>query len=127
MVISVSGPVNAGLMSRLGAHLRRAPEGQPVVVDLSALTLGSAERLEQLVVFLRSLSGSRVCLVCGRLSARRLLRLAGVADILPVFMSTGDAIQALLFHEDGYGPGWSMTSPPSRSAHAPSPSRAHGR
>lgn len=111
VVLSVSAPVNGSLLSKLTAHLRRAPAGQPVIIDLSALTLGNAEMLERLVVFVRSLSGSGVCLVCSRLSARRLLRLAGAADIVPIFMSTADAIQALLFHEDGYGSGWSMGGP----------------
>ena len=111
IVISVAGAISAGLSSKLDAEFRRVPGGQPVIINLSALTLGSVKMLEQLVVFLGSLASSRVCLVCGRLSARRLLRLAGAADIVPVFMTTADAVQALLRHDDGYGSGWSMTSP----------------
>ena len=123
VLISVTGALNAGLFSRLGAQLRQAPIGQPVIVNLSALTLDSARVLEQLVVFLRSYSDSHVCVVCGRLSARKLLRCAGVADIIPVFMTTADAVQALVLHADGYGPGWSVAS---ASASATSPSTTGG-
>ena len=130
-VISVTGAINPGLFSTLDAEFRRVPVGRPVIINLSGLTLGSVRVLEQLVVFLGSLSGSRVSLVCGRLSARRLLRFAGAADIVPVFMTTADAVQALLLHDQGYGSGWSMTSAtagagtaPPRGRDAPVPSGA---
>lgn len=111
VVISVGGAINAELFSELDAELRLVPVSRPVIINLNALTLGNANGLEQLVAFLRSLPGSRVCLVCGRLSARRLLRLVGAADIVPIFMTTADAMQVLILHEHGYGPGWSMTIP----------------
>lgn len=111
-VISVTGAINADLFSKLDTEFRRLPVAQPVIINLSGLTLGSVRTLEQLVFFVRSLSGSRVSLVCSRLSARRLLRFAGAADVVPVFMTTADALQALLHHDQGYGPGWSMTSAP---------------
>lgn len=123
ILISVTGAINAGLFSRLGAQLGQVPPGQPVIVNLSALTLNSARVLEQLVVFLRSYSDSHLCVVCGRLSARKLLRCAGVADIIPVFMTTADAVQALMLYEDGYGPGWSVAS---ATAAATSPSTTGG-
>lgn len=123
ILITVTGAINAGLFSRLGAQLRQVPLGQPMIVNLSALTLDSARVLEQLVVFLRSYSDSHLCVVCGRLSARKLLRCAGVADVIPVFMTAADAIQALVLHEDGFGPGWSVASV---SASATSPSTTGG-
>ena len=130
-VISVTDAINAGLFSTLDAEFRRVPVGQPVIINLSGLTLGNVRELDQLVLFLGSLSGSRVSLVCGRLSARRLLRFAGAADIVPVFMTTADAVQALLLHDQGYGSGWSMTSAttgaeaaPSRGGEAPVPAGA---
>lgn len=111
VVVSVTRTIDDGLFSKLDAEVRRAPVGEPFIINLSALTLGSARAVEQLVVFLRSLSGPRVCLVCGRLSARKLLRFAGAADIVPVFMTTADAVQALVLQRHGYGSGWSMTNP----------------
>jgi anti-anti-sigma regulatory factor len=109
VVISVGGAISAELFSELDAEFRLVPVSLPVIINLNALTLGNANVLEQLVTFLRSLPGSRVCLVCGRLSARRVLRLVGAADIVPIFMTTADAMQVLILHEQGYGPGWSMT------------------
>ena len=111
VVLSVTGAISAELFSELDAEFRLVPVRLPVIINLNALTLGNANVLEQLVSFLRSLPGSRVCLVCGRLSARRLLRLVGAADIVPIFMTTADAMQVLILHGHGYGPGWSMTIP----------------
>lgn len=97
------------MFSELDAELRLVPVSRPVILNLNALTLGNANALDQLVIFLRSLPDFRFCLVCSRLSARRLLRLIGAADIVPIFMTAADAMQVLILQEDGYGPGWSMT------------------
>lgn len=107
VVISVAGAITAELFAELDAEFRLVPVSMPVIINLNALTLGNANVLEQLVSFLRSLPRSRISLVCGRLSARRLLRLVGAADIVPIFMTTADAMQVLILHEHGYGPGWS--------------------
>ncbi|HEV2810569.1 MAG TPA: hypothetical protein VGV93_09275 [Acidimicrobiales bacterium] len=131
VVISVAGPITAELFAELDTDFRLVPVSMPVIINLNALTLGNANVLEQLVSFLGSLPRSSVCLVCGRLSARRLLRLVGAADIVPIFMTTADAMQVLILHEQGYGPGWSMTVPngaaaplaPREGSESPSASR----
>ena len=96
VIISVTRAIDEGLFSKLDAEFRRVPVRKPFIINLSALTLGSSRAVEQLVGFLRSLSGPRVCLVCSRLSARKLLRSAGAADLVPVFMTTADAVQAVV-------------------------------
>lgn len=75
-----------------------------VVVDLTDCVLTSPATAASLDVRRWGRQPGDVCIVCRRLTARRLLFHLGVA--LPVFSSVQDASQALVLGEAGYGRGW---------------------
>ncbi|MDP8986949.1 MAG: STAS domain-containing protein [Actinomycetota bacterium] len=95
-VLSLEGPAGAALFSRLQTMVR-ACSPQPVVLDITSLTIAGADGFRQLTAFLHWSSETlgRVCLVCRRLSARRLLHRSGATDAVPVFMTVEEAVGAL--------------------------------
>ena len=77
-----------------------------LLIDLSECVIIDLGVRESLVPEFWGLDSDRFCLVCGRLSGRRLLARAGLHERVAVFASTGDAHQARRMHRCGYGPGW---------------------
>lgn len=113
-VVRLDGVLDADLLAGLGPTLDAL--GRPVAVDLGTVTLVDAAAVRGMVDRLTSCATaslvpppdgrSPVCLVCDRLTGRMLLREWGVEERLPVFQSVGDAVQAHLFADAGYGEGW---------------------
>lgn len=81
-----------------------AAAGAAVVIDLSDCALTGRRALSELGGRWRN-GLAEVCLVCRRLSGRRLLARAEVR--VPVFATVEDAVQARVLHDAGYGAGWS--------------------
>ncbi|HEX9681730.1 MAG TPA: hypothetical protein VGA13_01490 [Acidimicrobiales bacterium] len=78
-----------------------------VVVDLDLATIIDARTTLRSVVRLAlDDTTPKVCLVCGRVTARILLDRAGVSAVVPVFQSVGDALQAVVMEREGFGRGW---------------------
>ena len=77
-----------------------------LLIDLSECVITDLGVRDSLVPGYWGLEPIRFCLVCSRLSGRRLLAKAGLNDRVAVFASTGDARQARSMHRSGYGPGW---------------------
>lgn len=105
-ILSLEGSAGATLFSTLQSDVVPTLSGQPVVLDITALTIAGPDAFRQLTSFLRwsseTLAG--VCLVCRRLSARRLLHRSGATDVVPVFMTVEEAVEALLAWRLGAGP-----------------------
>ena len=90
-----------------------------VVIDLDGATLTDSHRVGDLVDALASIA-PQVSLVCGRLTARRLLRSAPAADRVAVFPTVADALRRP----------WTEPSevpPPSPTAERPPPGRPRAR
>jgi hypothetical protein len=87
----------------------------PVIVDLSQITLVSAAPVMGLAAWVLGASHQpdRCCVVCPRPTARALLRKWHVTRCVAIFGSVGDALQARLFADVGYGAGW-HADPPGR-------------
>lgn len=96
-ILSLEGPAGAALFSKLQTMVR-ACSPQPVVLDITSLTIAGGDGFRQLTAFLHWSSETlgRVCLVCRRLSARRLLHRSGAAEAVPVFMTVEEAVEAVL-------------------------------
>lgn len=97
-VLSLEGPAGVALFSRLQADVVPACARQPVVFDITSLTIAGSDAFRQLTAFLQwsSETLTAVCLVCRRLSARRLLHRSRAAEVVPVFMTVEEAVAALL-------------------------------
>jgi hypothetical protein len=79
----------------LGDELGVVADTEPVLVDLSELTVGPGGRIRHLVALLNSLASPddrRVWVVAPRLSARRRLRRLGLAEAVRVAPSLGAAL-----------------------------------
>lgn len=82
--------------------LRPPPDGEGrhvTLLDRSALVTVC----EVIDVLTRT---SSCCIVAGRPSDRSMLSRWGLPTRFAVFSSVGDALQARMFAESGYGPGW---------------------
>lgn len=77
---------------------------EAVAIDVTDAVLGDRHALVELAA-VRWPDGVAVCVVCHRLSGRRLLIKAGLR--LPVFASVQDAVQARVLEAAGFGSGWS--------------------
>ncbi len=97
-IVSLEGSAGAALFSRLQDDVLPACPSRAVVVDITSLTIAGPHHFRQLTAFLHWSSETliRVGLVCRRLSARRLLHRSGAAEVIPVFMSVDEAVEALL-------------------------------
>jgi anti-anti-sigma regulatory factor len=97
-ILTLEGSATATLFSTLQADVIPACASQPVVLDITALTIAGSDGFRQLTGFLHwsSQTLTHVALVCRRLSARRLLHRSGAADLVPVFMSVDEAVSAML-------------------------------
>lgn len=87
------------VLARLAEELRSVRLPERLVIDLSEVTLLNPAVVDVLASSLRG-SGHpdrRLCVVCARLTGRRLLR-EWFGDGLEVFRSTGDALKALTHH-----------------------------
>jgi hypothetical protein len=109
-------PLPAGLVEQLEASLA----AQPVIIDLSQITLVSAAPVMGLTgwVLAASPQPDQCCVVCPRATARALLRKWHVTQCVATFGSVGDALQARRFADTGYGAGWHPDPPP---RHPPPP------
>jgi len=101
-VLSPSGVLDREVLEQLEVEL--GSRTTPVIVDLSDCTLGATDVLSELGVGRWRRASGDVCLVCRRLTGRRLLARAGVRMV--VFTSVGDAVQAWVLSAAGYGSGW---------------------
>ncbi len=79
----------------------------PVVVDLDDCVLVDPTAIDAIDVDGDGDGDLEVCIVCRRLSCRRLLARVGVTDRFAVFQRLEDALQARVLANAGYGPGWS--------------------
>ncbi|MBW3549065.1 MAG: STAS domain-containing protein [Actinobacteria bacterium] len=97
-IVSLEGSAGAALFSGLQDDVLPACPSQAVVVDITSLTIAGSHHFRQLTAFLHwsSETLSRVGLVCRRVSARRLLHRSGAAEVIPVFMTVEEAVEALL-------------------------------
>ena len=97
-IVSLEGPAGAGLFSRLQNDVLPACPPQPVVLDITSLTIDGSDNFRQLATFLHWSAETlgRVCLVCRRISARRLQHRSGAAEVIPVFLTIEEAVEALL-------------------------------
>ena len=92
-LLSVSGVVTKSV-EELREQLPPKPTTTgPVIVDLEAATLLHRAGFKQFLVELEAFSGERrLCLVCRRPSALRLLRSWGVDRLVPVFLTVDGAL-----------------------------------
>jgi anti-anti-sigma factor len=97
-ILSLEGPTSAVVFSTLQADVVPACASDPVVLDITALTIAGSDGFRQLAAFLHwsSQTLTRVALVCRRLTARRLLHRSGAADLVPVFMTVDEAVAAMV-------------------------------
>ncbi len=97
-IVLLEGSAGAGLFSRLQNDVLPACPPQPVVLDITSLTIDGSDDFRQLTTFLHwsAETLSRVGLVCRRISARRLLHRSGAAEVIPVFLTIEEAVEALL-------------------------------
>ena len=120
-IVSLEGSAGAGLFSRLQDDVLPACPPQPVVLDITSLTIDGSDNFRQLTTFLHwsaeTLGG--VGLVCRRISARRLLHRSGAADVIPVFLTIEEAVEALLVR--GW---WAPSASRARAGAAEAGSRA---
>lgn len=95
-ILALEGPAGPTLFSTLQASVVPACPSEPVVFDITALTITGPDALRQLVAFLHWSASTltRVGLVCRRLSARRLLHRSGATEAVPVFMTIEEALAA---------------------------------
>lgn len=96
-IVSLEGSAGVALFARLQAEILPACSSRPVVLDITSLTIAGSDAFRQLTAFLHWASEtlSHVGLVCRRLSARRLLHRSGAAEVVPVFMTVEEAVEAL--------------------------------
>jgi hypothetical protein len=101
---ALADPLPAQLAEELGALIA----DRPVIVDLTGMTLVSAAPVVGLVAWVLSTGQQpdNCCAVCGRATARALLRKWHVSRCLALFGSVGDALQARRYAHEGYGMGW---------------------
>lgn len=77
-----------------------------VVVDINDCVTASRDAVDDLDAAIWQRTPGRVCVVCRRHSGRRLVAVRPPGRIA-VFQRIEDAVQALVFHNAGHGPGWS--------------------
>lgn len=108
VVVEVSGLAAGDWADSLALELLALGPDLRLVVDVSPATLVDPASLCAALdtVLAAGSDPHRVCLVCERLSALVLLRRYGATEQVAVFGSSRDAIQALVMHIEGYGPGW---------------------
>ena len=105
VVATPLGVLDEATVLELDQVLAERP-GIPVVIDLDHCAVTSQAALLALDPARWGRPADLACLVCGRLTARRLVARAGVAARLAVFQRTADAVQALILSRAGYGRGW---------------------
>lgn len=108
VVVEVSGLAAGDWADSLALELLALGPDLRLVIDVSPATLVNPASLcgalDELIA--AGADPHRICLVCERLSALVLLRRYGATEQVAVFGSSRDAIQALVMHGEGYGPGW---------------------
>lgn len=102
-VVAPTGVLDEGVLDELDELIATTPT-TPVVIDLTDCVLASPATVAALDTRRWARQDGDVCIVCRRLTGRRLLFHAGVA--LPVFGSVQDASQALVLGDAGFGRGW---------------------
>lgn len=106
IVLTPAGPFGPQEARALDAAISAAPG--PVVIDLSECALGGVEALLLLDPSRWGRAPEQICVACSSASTRERLRCAGVHEILSVFATASDALQARRLADDGYGRGWSV-------------------
>ena len=102
-VVAPHGVFDGRELRRLDRAMQQGAAAS-VVIDLTECTLADPTAVSELQSIRWDLAAGQVCLVCRRLSGRRLLGRFGVR--LAVFGTVEDAVQALLLLDAGYGRGW---------------------
>jgi hypothetical protein len=95
LVVTVFEGSDPSSLRQLGDALDVVADLQPVVVDVSELTLGSIERITVLIALLNALAapvGRRAWVVAPRPATRRLLLRLGVAEAVRLAPSIESAI-----------------------------------
>jgi hypothetical protein len=115
IVVTPLGPLPDPLPAGLVGQLETSIAARPVIVDLSQTTLVSATPVMGVAAWVLGASHQpdRCCVVCPRPTARALLRKWHITRCIAMFGSVGDALQARLFADVGYGAGW-HPDPPDR-------------
>lgn len=103
VVVAPVGVLDRVALSRLDEVLHRNG-GAAVVIDLTDCTLGTRSTLLDLAPARWGRGRGDVCVVCRRLTGRRLLARAAVP--MAMFTSVRDAAQARVLFDAGYGDGW---------------------
>lgn len=114
VVIALHGLGDRALVTDAAEELSRLDLADQVMVELSGLTLIDPDAIRVLVRALEDSTGDTgaFCLLCSRLTGRLLLAKSGVADRVPIFATAGDALQAQVYRQEGYGDGWSWPTEP---------------
>jgi hypothetical protein len=102
-VLRPSGCLDRRTVARIDQALADI-DAAGVIIDLSECVLNDQQALADLLGAGGPGPVER-CLVCGRLSGRRLLARAGAR--MPVFATVQDAVQARVLAAAGFGSGWS--------------------
>ncbi|MBK5224660.1 MAG: anti-sigma factor antagonist [Acidimicrobiia bacterium] len=108
LVVELSGIADGSWVDSLVLELLARGDHERMVIDLNGVTVVNPSSLCQVIDELIAASSDphRICLVCERLSAVVLLRRCGASEMVAIFGSTSDAIQAAVHHAAGYGAGW---------------------
>ena len=110
LVLRPTGRLDRHGVQRLREHVRAADE--PIVIHLDDCVVVAPSAFDHLASPDHDdRSRVEVCIVCRRLTCRRLLARVGVLDRFPVFQQLEDALQALVLARAGYGDGW-LPPPP---------------
>lgn len=112
IVVALYGLGDRALINAAADEVRCLAPTDHIMVNLSGITIVDLVAIEVLVSALDDATGDRrkFCFVCSRLTGRLLLHRSGVADGVPIFATSGDAQQARVHHQEGYGDGWSWSA-----------------
>ncbi len=104
MVLTAAGALDTDTALALGAKMP-ADVSAAVVVDINDCVITSRDAVDDLDAAIWKRTPGRVCVVCRRRSGRHLVAVRPPGRIA-VFQRIEDAVQALVLHDAGYGPGW---------------------
>lgn len=108
VMVALHGVGDLALITAVAEELRSLAPTDHIIVDLSGATIVDLAAIDVLVSALNDASGDagEFCFLCSRLTGRLLLQRSGAADSVPIFATAGDAQQAQVYYQEGYGEGW---------------------
>jgi hypothetical protein len=106
LVVTAQGVFDDAALHQLDEVLGATPRRRPAAIDLTECALAEPSVLQQLDPRRWARSSTDVCVVCHRLTGRRLMMRTGMAHRFSLFASVEDALRSHRSSSGGSGAGW---------------------